>query len=127
MSKHHAPEPAPTLTLPRACRLYRLLSLTAEATRSRKVLLTRLKVDVRGFYRDLELLRALGIEIACDGDKYQLAGDLNDALAKLPFPDPGLSFRDVLTLSRGTGDAHKKLRRRMESFTGPASAGMNGT
>lgn len=126
MSKNHANESAPIVTLPRAGRLYRLLSLTAEATRTRKVLLTRLKVDLRGFYRDLELLRALGIEITCDGDKYQLVGELDDALAKLPFPDPGLSFRDVLALSRGTGDAHKKLRRRMESFTGPAPASVNG-
>ncbi len=126
MSKHSANGSAPTVTLQRAGRLFRLVSLTAEATRTRKLLLTRLKVDLRGFYRDLELLRSLGIDISCDGDRYQLIGELDEALSKLPFPDPGLSFRDVLALSRGTGDAHKKLRRRMETFTGPTTPHTNG-
>lgn len=118
MSKQRPTDAAPSVTPQRAGRLFRLVTLTAESARTRKTLVAKLRVDLRGFYRDLELLRSLGIDIASDADKYQLVGAVDDALAKLPFPDPGLSFRDVLALSRGTGDAHKKLRRRMETFTG---------
>ena len=113
------PTPDPAVTRQRAGRLYRLLSLTAESARTRNMLLTRLRVDVRGFYRDLELLRGRGIDVALDGDKYRLQGDLDAALARLPFPDPGLSLRDALTLCRGTTDAHKKLRKKLDSFLGP--------
>jgi predicted DNA-binding transcriptional regulator YafY len=119
MGKNQADASATVITPQRAVRLYRLLTLTAESARTRRTLLTRLRVDVRGFYRDLELLRGLGIEVALDGDKYQLQGDLDASLAKLPFPDPGLSLRDVLTLSRGSTDAHRKLRRKLDSFLGP--------
>lgn len=110
---------APAITAERAGRLYKLLTLTAASARPRPALLSRLKVDVRGFYRDLEFLRKLGIDVAFDGDKYRLSGELDGALARLPFPDPGLSLRDVLQLARGTTDAHRKLRRKVDSFLGP--------
>lgn len=118
MARNSTPAMAPAVTPGRAGRLYRLVSLTAEGPRTRKHLLGKLKLDVRAFYRDLEFLRGLGVDVVADGDKYHLASELDSALAKLPFPDPGLSFRDVLALSRGTGDAQKKLRRRIESYTG---------
>src|SRR5207248_140397 len=75
-------------------------------------LLRRLRVDLRGFYRDLELLRSLGISVGVEGTKYQLLDPLDTALARLPFPDPGLNFRDALVLSRGPTDAHRRFRRR---------------
>jgi predicted DNA-binding transcriptional regulator YafY len=111
-------EPAPAVTAQRASRLYHLLKLTAEAARTRQTLLRRLKVDLRGFYRDLELLRSLGIGVACDRDHYQLLGSLDDALSRLPFPDPGLSLREAFLLCNGRTDAHRKLRSRVNSFLG---------
>ena len=116
-------EPAPvSLTPPRAARLYKLLTLLDAAPQARRQLLFRLKLDVRGFYRDLEALRALGIQITTRPDtRYALTGDLDDALEKLPFPDPGLNVREALTLSAGTTPAHRKLRRRVDAFLGPQS------
>ena len=117
-------EAAPvTLTAPRAARLYRLLTLLGDGPQTRRFLLSRLKLDVRGFYRDLEALRALGIEVAAGIDnKYALVGPLDDALARLPFPDPGLNVRDALQLANGTTPAHRKLRQRVNSFLhGPAA------
>jgi hypothetical protein len=119
MGRNHTDAAALVITPQRAGRLYKLLRLTSEAARTRRTLLTRLRVDIRGFYRDLELLRGLGIEVVLDGDKYHLQGDLDAALALLPFPDPGLSLRDVLTLCRGSTEAHRKLRRKIETFLGP--------
>ncbi|OWK34564.1 hypothetical protein [Fimbriiglobus ruber] len=121
MGKSRQQETSTAVTPQRGVRLYRLLSLIADSSRTRQTLLKRLKVDLRGFYRDLELLRSLGVEILSNGDSYQLVGALDDALTKLPFPDPGLSFRDALLLSQGRTTAHRKLRSRIHSFTGLTS------
>jgi predicted DNA-binding transcriptional regulator YafY len=114
-----------TLTSLRAARLYRLLTLLGTGPQTRGSLLRRLKLDIRGFYRDLESLRALGIEVtSSDETKYVLVGELDDALAKLPFPDPGLNVRDALQLANGSTAAHRKLKQRLNSFVnGPRGGG----
>lgn len=115
--KKPGPAPVVALTASRAARLYKLLTLLGDGPQTRRALLTRLKLDVRGFYRDLESLRGLGIEIAAGADnKYALAGDLDAALALLPFPDPGLNVRDALQLCNGSSPAHRKLRTRVNAF-----------
>jgi biotin operon repressor len=105
-----------TLTAQRAARLYRLLTLLEDGPQTRQQLLRRLRIDIRGFYRDLESLRELGIEILTDDNRYGLLGKLEDALARLPFPDPGLNFRDVQQLAKGDTAAHRKLKQRINSF-----------
>jgi hypothetical protein len=117
-----------SLTSLRAARLYRLLMLLGSGPQTRSLLLRRLKLDIRGFYRDLETLKALGIEWTTTGDdpKYALVGELDDALAKLPFPDPGLNVRDALQLANGSTAAHRKLKQRVNSFlNGPRGGGPN--
>ena len=108
----------PAVTAGRAGRLYKLLLLVRTRAKPRDDLRDKLGVDLRGFYRDLELLRQLGIGITSEGDRYRLAGALDDALARLPFPDPGLSLRDALQLAHGRTDAHRKLRGRISRFLG---------
>jgi predicted DNA-binding transcriptional regulator YafY len=116
--------PAPAgLTAARAARLYKLLTLLGTGPQTRRFLLTRLKLDIRGFYRDLASLRRLGIEVAAGpGNKYLLAGELDAALARLPFPDPGLNVRDALLLADGPTAAHRKLRQRVNAFLQGGSA-----
>lgn len=109
---------SPAITPARAARLYKLLSLMSEAPRTRKFLLGKLKIDIRGFYRDMECLRTLGVEIDFDGTKYQLVTPLDTATSMVPFPDPGLSIRDAIALSKGNSEAHKKLKKKLESFLG---------
>ena len=110
---------AVTLTGQRAGRLFRLLTLLGNGSLSRERILRKLRIDVRGFYRDLEALRALGVEVETgDDNRYALALDLDEAMARLPFPDPGLNFRDVQQLAKGETSAHRKLRRRISSFLG---------
>ncbi len=108
-----APAPAPELsgvTPDRFTRLYRLVQLLASGPQPRTTLARRLRLDVRGFYRDLELLRAAGLPITLSEGRYGLEGKVGDALARLPFPDPHLTYGDVLTLAKGRTAAHKKLR-----------------
>ena len=120
------PTPAPiALTAQRAARLYKLLTLLAEGPLTRRILLSRLKIDVRGFYRDLEALRGFRIEIGLGLDnRYALPLKLDEALARLPYPDPGLSVRDVLQLCNGSTAAHRKLKQSVSSFlqVGPGRA-----
>ncbi len=118
MGKKNVDDTTVTLTPQRAARLYRLLTLLGTGAQTRNFLLRRLRLDIRGFYRDLETLESLGIEVLTTGDdpRYALAGDLNHALARLPFPDPGLTFRDALQLSSGSTAAHRKLKQRVNSF-----------
>jgi predicted DNA-binding transcriptional regulator YafY len=120
---------AVTLTPQRAARLYRLLTLLGSGPQTRAFLLRRLRLDVRGFYRDLEALRSLGIEVTSAGDetRYVLVGDAEDALAKLPFPDPGLNVRDALLLSKGDTAAHRKLKQRVSSFLKGPRGGPKGS
>jgi len=114
-------KPAPVLlTAPRAARLYKLLTQLGDGAQTRRTLLLRMKVDVRGFYRDLELLRGLHIDIGMGPDnRYSLPLSLDDALARLPFPDPGLSVRDVLQLCNGSTAAHRKLRQSVATILQP--------
>lgn len=118
MRKRDARPGPSAITGPRAARLYKLLAHVAEADRPRAAILRKLRVDLRGFYRDLELLRSLGIDVHCEGDRYRLLMPLDDALSRLPFPDPGLSLREALLLAEGRTDAHRKLRTRIHSFIG---------
>jgi hypothetical protein len=114
-----------TLTGQRAARLYRLLSLLGDVPQTRQHILRKLRIDVRGFYRDLEALRCLGIEVHVAGYRYTLMTDLDEALAHLPFPDPGLNLRDVQQLAKGETPAHRKLKRRINSFLGVGACSWN--
>ena len=98
------------VTPDRAARLYRLLQLLGRGPRSRDVLLRRLRLNVRGFYRDLEMLQKLGIPISLGLRGYALEVDRSEALARLPFPDPCLTFAEAEQLARGRSAAHRKLK-----------------
>jgi hypothetical protein len=114
--------PAPHITPQRAGRLCRLLSLLGTGPQTRDAILKKLRVDLRGFYRDLELLRGRGVSVTVEGTRYHLAGDPDTALARLPMPDPMLNLRDALVLSRGTTDAHRRFRQRLDALLGDRSA-----
>jgi hypothetical protein len=111
--KHTAPPPASDrsgVTPERFERLVRLLQLLAEKPLSRDALTRRLAVDVRGFYRDLGLVRGAGVQVDLLDGRYRLASKLPSAVGLLPFPDPHLTLSEVRLLSRGRTPAHRKLR-----------------
>jgi hypothetical protein len=98
------------VTPDRAARLYRLLQLLGRKPYAREVLLRRLRLNVRGFYRDLETLQKLGITIGLGPRGYALGLARDEALALLPFPDPGLTFAEAEQLAKGRTAAHRKLK-----------------
>lgn len=102
-----------TVTADRARRLYRMLQMLETEPQTRKALLRRLHLDVRGFYRDLELLRAAGIEPSLTEGRYALPGKAADVLHLLPFPDPGLTLGEAQQLAKGRSTAHRKLKQQI--------------
>jgi predicted DNA-binding transcriptional regulator YafY len=103
----------------RAARLYRLLTMLSDRAKSREFLLKKLRLDLRGFYRDIEYLRSLGIEISTENGSYLLMTGFDDSLSMLPIPDLGLSVRDALLLVSGNLTARKKLKKKVEAVLGP--------
>jgi hypothetical protein len=102
--------PARTVSAERAARLYRLLQLLGAGPQTRDGLKRRLRLDIRGFYRDLELLRAAGISVPLKERRYTLEGGLEAAFARLPFPDPALTLGEAIQLAKGRTAAHRKLK-----------------
>jgi hypothetical protein len=105
-----------SITPERATRLYRLVQLVASRPCTRDTLTRRLGLDVRAFYRDLDLLRGHGIALLLHNGRYALEGQLNKAVARLPFPDPCLTLGEIVQLAKGRTAAHRKLRARVDQF-----------
>lgn len=102
--------PASSVSLERAARLYRLVEYLGAGARTRAQILSKLRIDIRTFYRDLELLRDSSIEVALDNRKYSLVLSAPDALVALPFPDPCLTLGEAQQISRGRSRIHQKIR-----------------
>ncbi len=108
--------PAATVTAERFIRLYRMVKLLAAGAQPREALTRRLRLDVRGFYRDLDLLRSSGVSIALTGGRYTLEQNTADALALLPFPDPRLTLGAAQTLAKGRSPVHRALAETIARF-----------
>lgn len=115
--KRKARNAALAVTADRAPRLYRLLQLVGSAPHTRETLMRRLRLNIRGFYRDLNVLRHFGIHFVLKERRYHLKGSLEKAVARLPMPDPGLTLGEAVQLARGKTPAHKKLQRQIRRIT----------
>jgi hypothetical protein len=102
--------PPSSVSLDRAARLYRLVELLGDGPRTRAMILKKLKIDIRTFYRDLELLRECAIAITLDRRKYYLEDPIKETLGRLPFPDPCLTIGEAQQLAKGRTKIHKKMR-----------------
>jgi len=97
--------------------LYKLLQLLSAGPQTRAVLTEHLGLEVRGFYRDLEVLRLAGIPVRIENGRYHLDEDAATATARLPYPDPGLTYGEMLQLARGKSTLHIRLREQIEGLT----------
>ena len=112
-----SPEPSVGISMDRAGRLYHLLEALSEGVHSRAALMRRLRSGLRTFYRDLDLLRTFGVDLRTEAEGYALHSSFEEALSCVPFPDPELTFGDVMTLMRGRSAAHRKLKHLFEQTT----------
>src|SRR4051812_26185027 len=101
--------PSVHITLGRAARLHRLVTILSRGSQSREALLTALGIGLRTFYRELELLKKCAIKVRLERRLYVLKTTSEDAEGRLPFPDPQLSFAEMAELSRLPGEAAGRL------------------
>ena len=106
-----AAEPPPAVTADRAARLCRLIRMTGTRGQPRETLLQRLNIDVRGFYRDLKLLRDVGIVIELVQGKYTLRGDAEEAVLKVLGTGwrGGIAWTDIEILPEPSGQPKVSL------------------
>src|SRR3954449_8221565 len=64
--------PAVHITLSRAARLHRLVTVLAAGPRGRDALLSALGIGLRTFYRELELLKKCGVKVRLERRQYLL-------------------------------------------------------
>jgi len=115
------PTPAREAVTPDRCvRLCRLIQLLTNGPKKRDVLAKKLRLDVRGFYRDLDLLRKSGVSIALLGGLYHLDQKPNEATDLLPFHDPLLTIGEARQLSKGRTVAHRRIKAKLEQILKPA-------
>ena len=101
--------PSVHISLPRAARLHRLVGFLADAPRNRATILKELRVGLRTFYRELELLKRCGVKVRYKTKLYSLVSTAEQAEGRLPFPDPQLSFAEMAELARCDCAAGKRL------------------
>jgi predicted DNA-binding transcriptional regulator YafY len=106
------------ITLQRASRLYRLVRFLTQA-RKRPEILAELRLGLRTFYRELELLKRCGIKVSYKTKIYQLAPTTDAAEGRLPFPDPQLTFSEMAELARHPGPVAKRLAELLETVISP--------
>src|SRR5258708_13733687 len=102
-----------SVTAERARRLHQLLNLLSGPPQTRSLLTKRLKLDIRGFYRDLEVLRESGIQVNMNALKYVLDLDFKRAANLLPFPPPHLTLAEPTLSVTGTRNATRKPRNQL--------------
>jgi predicted DNA-binding transcriptional regulator YafY len=111
--------PVVQITLARASRLYRLVTMLQAQATSRDALLESLAIGLRTFYRELDLLKKCGIKVKREGKNYILRSTMVEAEARLPFPDPQLSFAEMAELARHPGDVARRLDEIYKSVVEP--------
>lgn len=117
-TKRKEPAANKALSRERAGRICRLLRFLGSGSKTRSQILRRLRVDIRTFYRDLELLRQCGIRIGLERRRYMLASTVDQAIACLPMPDIGLTIGEALALAKGRTKVHQRLKKELKQITG---------
>jgi hypothetical protein len=111
--------PSVHITLPRAARLHRLVRFLAENPRARSAILSDLRIGLRTFYRELDLLNRCGVKVRHKAKLYHLAPTAAEAEGRLPFPDPQLSFAEMAELSQCPCPAGTRLAELLAAVINP--------
>ena len=109
--------PSVRITLRRAERLHRFVIFLAETPRHRASILSELRIGLRTFYRELELLKRCGVKVRYEAKRYLLLATAEQAEGRLPFPDPELSFAEMAELARCECPAGERLAQLLAAVT----------
>lgn len=101
--------PVARISAGRASRLRRIVILLGQKARRREDILTEIGIGLRTYYRELVLIKRCGIKVTLRDGAYGLGTSVADAEGKLPFPDPQLSFAEMIELAALPGEASARL------------------
>jgi hypothetical protein len=113
--------PSVHITLQRAARLHRFVRLLAGSPRTRAAILSELRIGLRTFYRELELLNRCAVKIRHKDRQYHLLPTAVEAEGRLPFPDPQLSFAEMAELAGCDCPAGRRLAELLASVVNQAA------
>ena len=85
--------PSVHITLQRAARLHRLVRFLAEGPRARTAILSELRIGLRTFYRELELLNRCGVKVRHKDKLYHLLPTAARGGGSLAVPRPPVELR----------------------------------
>jgi hypothetical protein len=88
-----------------------------------------MRIGLRTFYRELELLKRCGVKVRFKTKLYILVSTAEQAEGRLPFPDPQLSFAEMAELARcdcGAGRRLAELLKSVVNQTEPPKKGRRG-
>jgi hypothetical protein len=111
--------PSVHITLHRAARLHRLVSLLAQSPRTRANILSYLRIGLRTFYRELDFLKRCGVKCRHKDKLYYLHVTVEEAAGRLPFPDPQLSFAEMGELAGCDCPAGRRMAELLASVLRP--------
>ena len=72
-------------------------------------ILSELRIGLRSFYRELELLERCGVKVRQKSKLYSLLATAEQAEGHLPFPDPQLTFAEMAELAQCDCPAGRRL------------------
>ncbi len=72
-------------------------------------------MGLRTFYRELELLKKCGVRVRHKQKRYHLLPTGSEALGRLPFPDPQLSFAEMAELAACDCAAGRRLSEMLDA------------
>jgi hypothetical protein len=101
--------PTVHISLQRAARLHRLVRSLSGGPLARPNVLSELRIGLRTFYRELELLNRCGVKVRYKSKLYHLLPTAAEAEGRLPFPDPQLSFAEMTELAQCDCAAGRRL------------------
>lgn len=84
-----------------------MLSVLEGGPKTRAQIEKKLKISMRTFYRDLEVVREFEIVVATEGGKHVLKDP--GWKSKLRVPDPCLTFTEAEALAKGNSSANNKI------------------
>ena len=107
-----------SVTLERAHRLFRLVKLLGKSPLTRDAAAKKLRVDIRSFYRDLTIIRRIGLTVTLKDGKYRLIDPVIEAAERLPFPDACLTIGEARFLARGRNPVQRKIKSILDRIEG---------
>lgn len=106
------------MTNRRMTRLHRLAYELVHGPIDKSVLVERLEINLRTFYRDLISLEELGLNVVRSRSGFSLIQPIDEVEKRLPFPPPSLNLAEARSLAATTLPIAGRIEEKLIKLTG---------